>query len=382
MIRSVRWSMLVGTLAGAATLGAVVAWAPVGDARPADESPAPGVATTVASSGPGEEVAVARLREPVEGLTAPVPTRLTGVIETDDELTLLATFWSGDEACVGLDHVEVDETDEAVTIGVFVGSVPDHEACLDVARPYATAVGLGSPLGDRRVLDASVPEAAGSPEPADPDPTADPDPDAPAAGAGEGTASEQVVEPEPRPDVEPGSADEAAWDFFEAWVAGDAGALGAGGTPTVVEDALDAASLPGATDGWFHSRCEASGSRSYCTWVRPGERLQLVLRPRGSDWLVEELSVATLEQAGTARQLFFSWVAGSPNAVAALTTEAAAAQAEALEGETVWAWQYRNCSGSAGTVTCRYETTTRQLLIEVDLVADHYLVSRITVSGR
>lgn len=69
--------------------------------------------------------------------------------------TLLVTYWGGVEACHGLDRVEVDETEDRVTITLYQGSVPGDRACIEIAVWKAVRVGLDAPLGDRVVIDGA-----------------------------------------------------------------------------------------------------------------------------------------------------------------------------------------------------------------------------------
>ncbi|MDY7100526.1 MAG: hypothetical protein S0880_05010 [Actinomycetota bacterium] len=362
MIRSLRRPAVAALLVGAATIGAVALRPPIGDARPLEQvDDAGGPVTT--EPAPEGNVETAHHRDPVAGLVAPRPVPVEGVVATAEDNTVLVLYRAGEDACEGLHGVDVDERAGSVVLAVSVGSVPDAASCEGPGALYATTVVLDAPLDERVVVDAALATATDEPAIAD-EPAIPDDPD---------------VAPEPRPETAPGSVEEVAWDFVEAWRSGDAAALARAGTAGAVDDALEAAAPAGAKVGWFHSRCEPSGSRTYCTWVRPGERLQLVV---GAGPIVEELSVAILEPAGTARQLFFSWVAGAPDAVAALATGEAAAQAAALADETIWAWQYRNCEGSSATVTCTWRTTTRELTIAVEPADGHHVVTAVAVTGR
>lgn len=64
-------------------------------------------------------------------------------------------FYGGVEACEGLDHVEVEETDETVSITLFTGRVREAEVCIEIAVRKATTVKLRSPLGEREILDGA-----------------------------------------------------------------------------------------------------------------------------------------------------------------------------------------------------------------------------------
>ncbi len=62
-------------------------------------------------------------------------------------------FYGGVEECQGLDRVEVEETRRRVTVTIFVGRVPDAEACIEIAVLKAVTVRLDRPLGDRELVD-------------------------------------------------------------------------------------------------------------------------------------------------------------------------------------------------------------------------------------
>lgn len=96
---------------------------------------------------------------PTPGLGNPIPTAIDGVtlVADGDGRKLEVRFYNGIRDCYGLDRVEVDETDEAVTIGVFTGSVPPgDQVCIDIAELQTTVVTLEAALGDRAVVDAST----------------------------------------------------------------------------------------------------------------------------------------------------------------------------------------------------------------------------------
>lgn len=103
---------------------------------------------------PGPGVVVA---EP--GLLNPVPSAIesAAVVDDGDGTKLEVRFYNGIEECYGLDRVEVEETPEQVTIGLFTGGrPPGDQVCIDIAELVATVVTLDAPLGDREVVDAST----------------------------------------------------------------------------------------------------------------------------------------------------------------------------------------------------------------------------------
>jgi hypothetical protein len=64
-------------------------------------------------------------------------------------------FYGGVEECEGLARVRVDETDQAVTITLFVGRVPTAEVCIEIAVLKSVTVELDRPLEGRRILDGA-----------------------------------------------------------------------------------------------------------------------------------------------------------------------------------------------------------------------------------
>jgi hypothetical protein len=71
------------------------------------------------------------------------------------EVTLV--YWSGVEPCNVLDHVDVEETQETVTITLHEGHDPDAEdvACIELAVEKQTTVTLERPVGGRKLLDGA-----------------------------------------------------------------------------------------------------------------------------------------------------------------------------------------------------------------------------------
>jgi hypothetical protein len=96
---------------------------------------------------------------PTPGLLDPRPTAIDSVAVAagGDGDKLEVSFYNGVRECYGLDRVEVDESDDSVTIGVFTGSLPPgDQVCIEIAELQVTVVALDAPLGDRVVVDAST----------------------------------------------------------------------------------------------------------------------------------------------------------------------------------------------------------------------------------
>ncbi len=76
----------------------------------------------------------------------------------DDGAAVKLFWWSGVEPCNVLDRVEVEYTDEAVTMTLFEGHTETEEdvACIEIAMKKATIVELDEPLGDREIVDGAA----------------------------------------------------------------------------------------------------------------------------------------------------------------------------------------------------------------------------------
>jgi hypothetical protein len=74
-----------------------------------------------------------------------------------DGSTLRITYTSGVAPCNVLDHVEVEEGPEAVTVTLYEGSDPAQPdaVCIEIAKTKAVEVALSQPLGDREVVDGA-----------------------------------------------------------------------------------------------------------------------------------------------------------------------------------------------------------------------------------
>lgn len=94
--------------------------------------------------------------EPRDGLADVAPVPWVEVEPDDDQTALRVTWWSGNQDCYGLDHVEVTEADDAVTITVLQGRDPDVDICTEEAVLVATTVELDGELGPRSILDGAA----------------------------------------------------------------------------------------------------------------------------------------------------------------------------------------------------------------------------------
>jgi hypothetical protein len=65
-------------------------------------------------------------------------------------------FYGGVEECEGLDHVDVEEGSDTVTITLFVGRVPEAEVCIDLAVLKSVTVEVEESLRGRELVDGSA----------------------------------------------------------------------------------------------------------------------------------------------------------------------------------------------------------------------------------
>ena len=86
------------------------------------------------------------------------PTAFDKAVVGKDGKTLTIFFWSGVEPCYVLDHVDVDEGRDAVTVTLFQGhdANADDVACIDIALLKKVVVQLDEPVGDRSIVDGTA----------------------------------------------------------------------------------------------------------------------------------------------------------------------------------------------------------------------------------
>jgi hypothetical protein len=65
-------------------------------------------------------------------------------------------FYGGVEECEGLGRVEVEESQEAVTVTLFVGRVPTAEVCIEIAVLKSVTVRVDAPINGREIVDGAV----------------------------------------------------------------------------------------------------------------------------------------------------------------------------------------------------------------------------------
>ncbi len=119
----------------------------------------------VVSSCPGDEEPVvtdpydgAQKVEPTPGMSGVNPTAFDKAVAGKDGKTLTIFFWSGVEPCYVLDHVDVDEGRDAVTVTLFQGhdAKADDVACIDIALLKKVVVQLDESVGDKNIVDGAA----------------------------------------------------------------------------------------------------------------------------------------------------------------------------------------------------------------------------------
>lgn len=122
---------------------AVVSYTPC----PGDEEPVP-----------SDPYAGARKVEPTPGMANLHPIGFDKVVVGDDDRTLTIFFWSGVEPCYVLDHVDVAETPDTITITLFQGNDPSagDVACIEIAELKKVVVQLDAPVAGRAIEDGAA----------------------------------------------------------------------------------------------------------------------------------------------------------------------------------------------------------------------------------
>jgi hypothetical protein len=97
--------------------------------------------------------------EATGGTRDTLPVMFSEAVPVDGGQRLEVRFSGGLRPCFVLDHVEVDETADAVTVTLFAGhdASVHHVACSRARRLLRTVIELRAPLGKRTVRDGSQP---------------------------------------------------------------------------------------------------------------------------------------------------------------------------------------------------------------------------------
>ncbi len=96
--------------------------------------------------------------EPTDGLEDVHPVDWETVeVDPDDQTKVTVYWWSGVAPCNALADVEVDYSDDAVTLTVLEGSVPSDEeqACIELAQYKSTSITLDEEIGPRSIVDGA-----------------------------------------------------------------------------------------------------------------------------------------------------------------------------------------------------------------------------------
>jgi hypothetical protein len=97
--------------------------------------------------------------EPRSGMVNVEPVAWERVAVGEAGRTLQVIWQSGPEPCFVLDHVEVVQAPQTVTVTLFEGRDPEWPArapCPAILVEKSTTVRLDTPLGDREVVDGSL----------------------------------------------------------------------------------------------------------------------------------------------------------------------------------------------------------------------------------
>ncbi|HEX6400837.1 MAG TPA: hypothetical protein VF108_10280, partial [Actinomycetota bacterium] len=96
--------------------------------------------------------------EPTPGMADVRPHIFDHVSVNDDGSSVTVFFWSGVEPCYVLDHVDVAEGPDAITITLFEGrdASASDVACIEIALLKKVVVPLDAPVGDRRIVDGAA----------------------------------------------------------------------------------------------------------------------------------------------------------------------------------------------------------------------------------
>lgn len=111
----------------------------------------------VPRTGPADQP-TPRLVEPRPGMDKVKPVAWDRFDVTKDGRTIRVFWGSGPAPCFMLDHVELVQSQAAVTVTLYEGSdpkVPAGAPCPTILVPKTTTVVLDTPLGDRKVVDGA-----------------------------------------------------------------------------------------------------------------------------------------------------------------------------------------------------------------------------------
>jgi hypothetical protein len=107
---------------------------------------------------PNPEPTGPQVVEPTPGMADVRPRPFDSASVGADGVTIRIDFVSGVEPCYVLDHVDVVEGDDAVTITLYEGHDPSagDVACIEIGVFKRTSVTLSAPIGDREIVDGAA----------------------------------------------------------------------------------------------------------------------------------------------------------------------------------------------------------------------------------
>jgi hypothetical protein len=100
----------------------------------------------------------AQVVEPTPGMAGVRSRPFDHAVAADDGRSVTVSFWSGVEPCYVLDHVDVVDGADRVTITLFEGHDPSagDVACIEIALLKEVVVPLDEPLGGREIVDGAA----------------------------------------------------------------------------------------------------------------------------------------------------------------------------------------------------------------------------------
>jgi hypothetical protein len=130
------------------------------DTPPASEAPEPEPEPEPAPPGATYPALPSEIREiqPDVVDAQPRPFERARTDETDGSLWV--AYWTGVEPCYVLGAIEVDASDDRVTVTLHEGHVPDADGeppvCIMLAVEVAVRIPMDAPLGDRILIDGAT----------------------------------------------------------------------------------------------------------------------------------------------------------------------------------------------------------------------------------
>lgn len=129
------------------------------DGGPIPVEPDGGIGDGAGAPGAEPDPGTAKVVEPHPGGTDNTRARPWERVVPNGDQTELTVFWtSGVAPCTVLDRVDVEETEDTVTITVYEGSDPANPGamCIEIAEYKAHTVELERELGPRSIVDGAA----------------------------------------------------------------------------------------------------------------------------------------------------------------------------------------------------------------------------------